>query len=112
MTAHRVPNIVVLAGPTGPALLRDTSGITEFVNADTIARGLSAFDPEGAAIDAARVMLRRMRKLADEQEDFAFETTLTSRTFASWLVEEIAGDIRRWVPPWSEREEVYHPGPL
>ena len=86
------PNIVVLAGPngagkstTGPALLRDTLGITEFVNADTIAQGLSAFDPEGAAIEAGRVMLRRIHQLARERADFAFETTLASRTFASWL---------------------------
>jgi len=92
--AQRAPNIVVLSGPngagkstTGPALLRDTFGITEFVNADTIARGLSAFDPEGAAIDAARVMLGRMRELARERADFAFETTLSSRTFASWLTD-------------------------
>ncbi len=92
MTTRRIPNIVVLAGPngsgkstTGPALLRDTFGITEFVNADTIAQGLSAFAPEGAAIDAARVMLGRMRELAEERADFAFETTLASRTFASWL---------------------------
>ena len=97
VTARHVPNIVVLAGPngagkstTGPALLRDTFGITEFVNADTIAQGLSAFDPEGAAIDAARVMLVRMHELADERADFAFETTLASRTFASWLT-----DLRR-----------------
>jgi len=94
VTAGHVPNIVVLAGPngagkstTGPALLRDTFGITEFVNADTIAQGLSAFDPEGVAIDAARVMLTRMHELADEQADFAFETTLSSRTFASWLAD-------------------------
>ncbi|HUW59175.1 MAG TPA: zeta toxin family protein [Planctomycetota bacterium] len=94
VTAGHVPNVVVLAGPngagkstTGPALLRDTFGITEFVNADTIAQGLSAFDPEGVAIDAARVMLTRMHELADEQADFAFETTLSSRTFAPWLAD-------------------------
>ena len=90
------PNIVVLAGPngagkstTGPALLRDTLGITEFVNADTIAQGLSAFDPGGAAIKAGRVMLRRIHELAEDRASFAFETTLASRTFASWL-----GDLR------------------
>ncbi|MFO7899985.1 MAG: zeta toxin family protein [Planctomycetota bacterium] len=94
MRASRDPNIVVLAGPngagkstTGPALLRDTLGITEFVNADTIARGLSAFDPEGAAIEAGRVMLRRIHELAEERATFAFETTLASRTFAPWLAE-------------------------
>ncbi len=83
------PHVVVLAGPNGagksttaPVLLRGRLGVAEFVNADTIARGLSAFAPEGVAIDAGRVMLRRLEQLAAQQRDFAFETTLASRTFA------------------------------
>jgi predicted ABC-type ATPase len=90
------PHVVLLAGPNGagkstaaPALLRDTLGTTEFVNADSIAQGLSGFDPEQAAIAAGRVMLARLRELARRREDFAFETTLASRSFAPWL-EELA----------------------
>jgi len=86
------PHIVVLGGPNGagksttaPALLRGQLGVDEFVNADTIARGLSAFAPERAAIDAGRVMLRRLDQLAAQQRSFAFETTLASRTFAPRL---------------------------
>ncbi len=86
------PSVVALAGPNGAgkstaghALLKETLGITEFVNADVIARGLSAFDPERAAIAAGRVLLRRIRELADRRESFAFETTLASRSFAPWL---------------------------
>jgi predicted ABC-type ATPase len=30
-------------------------------------------------------MLQRIRELARERRDFAFETTLASRTFAPWL---------------------------
>jgi predicted ABC-type ATPase len=93
MTKRR-PHVVVLAGPNGagkstaaPALLRGRLGVTEFVNADTIARGLSAFSPEHAAIEAGRIMLARLRQLASQQRDFAFETTLASRTFAPRLVE-------------------------
>ena len=56
-----------------------------FVNADVIARGLSAFNPEAAAFQAGRVMLLRLRELAQERIDFAFETTLASRVFAPWL---------------------------
>ena len=59
--------------------------IDEFVNADVIARGLSAFDPESAAITAGRVMLARLRELAEQRVSFAFETTLASRSFAVWL---------------------------
>ena len=92
MNANVPPNIVVLAGPngagkstTGPALLRDTLGITKFVDADTIARGLSAFEPERVALAAGKVMIRRIRGLARRREDFAFETTLASRLLAPWL---------------------------
>ena len=87
-----MPNVVVIAGPNGagkstlaPALLRDTFGITEYVNADTIAEGLSAFAPEQASISAGRVMLQRLHQLAAERKDFAFETTLASRHYAEWL---------------------------
>ena len=59
--------------------------INDFVNADVIAQGLSAFQPEKAAIQAGRVMLERIKALADEQVNFAFETTLASRTFAGWI---------------------------
>lgn len=87
-----MPNIVVIAGANGagkstlaPYLLRDTFGILEYVNADTIALGLSAFAPERAAFAAGRVMLRRLNELASEGRDFAFETTLASRSYAAWL---------------------------
>jgi predicted ABC-type ATPase len=38
--------------------------VDEFVNADTIAQGLSAYRPEAAAVTAGRVMLERLRFLA------------------------------------------------
>jgi len=68
-----------------PALLDGRLGIENFVNADVIAKGLSAFNPEAAAIQAGRVILQRIRELAGRREDFAFETTLASRSFASWI---------------------------
>ncbi|MBX3244353.1 MAG: zeta toxin family protein [Acidobacteria bacterium] len=87
-----MPDVVVIAGPNGagkstlaPALLRDTFGITEYVNADVIAEGLSAFAPENAAIDAGRAMLTRLNELTDARQDFAFETTLATRTYARRL---------------------------
>jgi len=87
-----MPDVIVIAGPNGagkstlaPALLRDTFGILEYVNADTIAQGLSAFAPETAAIEAGRVMLHRLNELAERNKDFAFETTLASRFYSKWL---------------------------
>ena len=53
----------------------------EFVNADEIARGISPFQPEKAAIPAARIMLQRINDLIDQQMDFAIETTLTTRSY-------------------------------
>ena len=104
------PNVVVIAGPNGsgkstaaPFLLRDYLGMTEFVNADVIAQGLSAFDAASAAISAGRVMLGRLNELAAVQKDFAFETTLAARSFARWLIKLKAGGYRThliflWLP--------------
>lgn len=93
MTVPR-PSVVILAGPNGagkstaaPALLQGALAVNEFVNADVIARGLSAFDPNSAAIAAGRVMLTRLRELSSQRLSFAFETTLASRSFAPWLRE-------------------------
>lgn len=95
------PSIVVVAGPNGagksttaPRLLRDSLGITEFVNADVIAQGLSAFAPEATAMMAGRIMLERLRDLASARRTFAFETTLASRSFAPWIAEQKASGYR------------------
>jgi len=65
-----VPNVIIIAGPNGagkttaaPSLLNRAWGVTEFVNADIIAQGLSMFDVEGAAMEAGRVMLRNVPTL-------------------------------------------------
>jgi predicted ABC-type ATPase len=86
------PSIVILAGPNGagkstvaPTLLHGALAVTEFVDADVIARGLSAFAPESVAFAAGRVMLARLRELVDQRVSFAFETTLASRSVAPWL---------------------------
>ena len=86
------PQLILLAGPNGagkstlaPTLLRDRLGLTEYVNADVIAHGLSAFQPESVAVAAGRLMLQRLRELAAQRADFAFETTLATRSYASWL---------------------------
>lgn len=92
MTDAARPSLVALAGPNGagkstagPELLRETLGIREFVNADLIARGLSPFAPERAAVAAGRIMLERLRELARRRATFAFETTLSGRGHARWI---------------------------
>jgi predicted ABC-type ATPase len=56
-----------------------------FVNSDEIARGISPFDISHAAIDAGRVMLKRIKALTDTKEDFAFETTLAVLSYANLI---------------------------
>ncbi|HUY92824.1 MAG TPA: AAA family ATPase [Pirellulales bacterium] len=92
--AEAAPLIVMLGGPNGAgksttakAFLRGALKVDEFVNADVIAQGLSAFQPERAAFEAGRVMLRRLKELAQERRSFAFESTLASRSFAPWIAD-------------------------
>jgi len=61
-------------------LLRDKLDLPQFVNADTISVGLSAFNPQTVAFEAGRVMLKRLDDLALERENFAFESTLAARS--------------------------------
>ena len=86
--------IIVIAGCNGagkstiaPHLLRDAFGLKDFVNADVIAQGLSAFAPESVSMEAGRLMLKRLRDLAKERKSFSFETTLATRFYANWLAE-------------------------
>lgn len=87
-----MPHLIIIAGCNGsgkstaaPALLQNSLHVDDFVNADAIAHGLCAFQPEKASIQAGRIMLERIQKLADDKVNFAFETTLASRTFSTWI---------------------------
>lgn len=57
----------------------------EFVNADEIARGISPFQPDKAGIEAGRLMLKRINKLLASGESFAFETTLSTRSYMQFI---------------------------
>jgi predicted ABC-type ATPase len=88
------PQVAILGGINGAGktssadpILRVGMRMPVFVNADTIARGLNAFDPESEAVKAGRVMLEHLRALAAARRSFAFETTLAARTYANWLAE-------------------------
>ena len=86
------PGLVILAGPNGagkstvaPSLLKGALAVTEFVNADVIAQGLSGFEPQGVALEASEVMLRHVHNLAARGRSFAMETTLAARSLAPWI---------------------------
>ena len=66
-------------------ILPDILNCKEYVNADEIARGISPFQPDKVAIESGRIMLHRIAELLEQGEDFAFETTLSTRSFASTI---------------------------
>jgi predicted ABC-type ATPase len=91
--------LYVIAGCNGAGkttasftILPEILNCKEFVNADEIARGLSPFQPEKVAIEAGKIMLNRMRELFTNFENFAFETTLASKSYRSMILEAQAND--------------------
>ena len=84
-----MPRLLVIGGPNGAGkttaalkVLPEFLHSHEFVNADQIARGLSPLNAESVAIEAGRLMLKRIDELAAQKIDFGFESTLSSRTLA------------------------------
>ena len=85
-----MPNLYIIAGCNGAGkttasftILPEMLNCKEFVNADSIAAGLSPFNPESVAIEAGRLMLLRIHELMKTGVDFAFETTLATRSYVS-----------------------------
>ena len=88
----------MIAGPNGAGkttfaaeFLPHEADCPVFVNADLIAAGLSPFRPARVALQAGRVMLRRLHEHAARGESFAFETTLSGRGYA------------KFIPRWRQR---------
>ena len=82
--------LYVIAGCNGAGkttasftILPEILNCKEFVNADEIAKGLSPFQPEKVSIEAGRIMLERIIDLLNRQVNFAFETTLSTKTYRS-----------------------------
>jgi predicted ABC-type ATPase len=90
--AKAQPRCIIIAGPNGAGkttfarnyLLKD-AGIENFVNADSIAAGLSPLKPEPAARAAGRLLLQQIDRLATAGESFALESTLSGSTYRDRL---------------------------
>ncbi|MGC9355681.1 MAG: zeta toxin family protein, partial [Mariniphaga sp.] len=91
-----MPNLYIIAGCNGAG--KTTASFTVlpemlkcdiFINADEIARGLSPLNPELSSIEAGRLMLKKINDYIPLQKDFAFETTLSSRTFRNTILKSI-----------------------
>jgi len=86
--------VYIIAGPNGSGkttfakmFLPDYVKCPNFVNADLIAQGLSPFAPRAAAIKAGKLVLQQINEYSNRGIDFAFETTLSGKSYASLLGE-------------------------
>ncbi len=88
MRTHAKKQIEIVAGPNGSGkttfariYFKVRNGTSRFINADAIAAGLSAGNEEQAAFHAGRVMLRAIEDALKNDESFAFESTLSGKTW-------------------------------
>lgn len=89
-----MPDLYIIAGPNGAGkttasmtILPDVLHIKEFINADAIAAGISPYNVEDVAFQAARIMLERIDLMITEQKDFAIETTLSTKSYLNLIRE-------------------------
>lgn len=103
------PTVYVIAGPNGAGkttfAMKFLPRISEanFINADLIAAGVSPLNPESVASEAGRIFLARIRELARQRVDFAFETTLSGRSCVNLLSDLLSAGYRihlffLWLP--------------
>jgi predicted ABC-type ATPase len=86
------PCCIIIAGPNGAGkttfareFLPKEAGVVHFVNADLIAAGLSPLDPRLARLAAGRLVLAELHRLVRARASFAFETTMSGRTYLASL---------------------------
>jgi len=84
--------LYIIAGPNGAGkttfareFLPNYADCKNFVNADLIAEGMAPFSPETAALRAGRMMLAEIESFAKTRVSFAFETTLSGRSYVPLL---------------------------
>ena len=102
--SHAHSTLYVIAGPNGAGkttfareFLPRFAHCDEFVNSDMIATGLAPFDPSGAALEAGRIMVTRLRSLVSQRQSFAIETTLAGRNHARLLKQAVILNGAEWV---------------
>ena len=86
------PQVYIIAGPNGSGkttfateFLPNYADCPTFINADTIARGLSGFSPDAVALRAGRILLKQIETYVSKRINFAFETTLSGVNYFSRL---------------------------
>ncbi len=83
-----MPTCWIIAGPNGAGkttfameYLPKVVKCTHFINADLIAAGLSPLAPEQELLSASRIFLKEIEERITNRKDFAFETTLSGRSY-------------------------------
>ena len=94
MKHAKQPHCYVVAGPNGAGkttfalkYLPRIASCYDFVNADEIAKGLSPLDYEAGLLKAGKIFLETLNQKIAERNDFAFETTLSGRTYLPRIAE-------------------------
>lgn len=84
----------MIAGPNGAGkttltleLMKSTTTLYEFLNADEIARGLAPKHPESVALTASKLMINRLKALLQDEKNFTFETTAAGTNYVKYLKE-------------------------
>jgi len=106
----KVPVCTVIASPDGAGnttfalnYLRGAGHCDNFVNADLIAAGLSPLVPEKEAVAAGRLFLHEIQRFIADRESFAFETTLSGRSYLRMIRDLVANGwevdlVYLWLP--------------
>lgn len=87
-----MPKLYIIAGPNGAGkttfakeFLPNYAKCSNFVNADLIALGLSPFSPSSVNIKAGKLLLGQVKGFIRQKVDFAFESTLSGRSYVSLI---------------------------
>lgn len=89
---RRTANCYIIAGPNAAGkttfatkFLPIYADCRNFINPDLLARAFSPFDPDAGMLRAGRTVLERIAEFTEAHTDFAFETTLSGRTYVPLL---------------------------
>lgn len=90
----KIKSVYIIAGPNGSGkttfatmFLPEYVKCPNFVNADLIAQGLAPFEPRSVAIKAGKLVLQQIHEFANRGVDFAFETTLSGKSYVKLFSE-------------------------
>jgi predicted ABC-type ATPase len=86
------PSCYIIAGSNGAGkttfatqFLPVYANCRNFINPDLLARAFSPFDPDAGMLRAGRAVLETIADFTRSKTDFAFETTLSGRTYVPLL---------------------------